>query len=352
MIVEKKPMEGYSIGGGETIGHIEFRLLAIPETVKVTLEGEPIIPCSFDEDGHPNFTEEQYMLYVYKKYELKRQNGGEYVPLYLDVTYEERKFDVPREKFDTITGIESSIGSLADLNELIRNRRVFAGLDRSNRLDEFMLFGCFYLNDMGSVMSIDKKSRGTLKVDGDVETFMSFRSHNFGRFHMTTAGFSIPEDGMSCPCCGRAFTIEDIKDNPCVRVDGKYYHDSCWTNYRRLTEIDEFTRNLMSIVYKDSDYTFDLLPNGYCHEECCAHIPWFMFHTIDGDIKIGWRKRVISIEWQENYEPFDFPKLFESEDVTKWEEEGRRGIHAWGKDKAYEYLNKVLTELHPDYEIW
>ena len=126
MIVEKKPMEGYSIGGGETIGHIELRLLAIPETVKVSLEGEPIIPCSFDEDGHPNFTEEQYMLYVYKKYELKRQNGGEYVPLYLDVTYEERKFDVPREKFDTITGIESSIGSLADLNELIRNRRVFA----------------------------------------------------------------------------------------------------------------------------------------------------------------------------------------------------------------------------------
>ena len=106
---------------------------------------------------------------------------------------------------------------------------------------------------------------------------------------------------------------------------------------------------MMSLVYKDNDYQFKLLPNGYCHEDCCSHIPWFLFHTIDGDIIMGWRKRVISIEWQKNYKPFDLNKLFGNEDVTKWEEDGKRGIHAWGEDKAYEYLKRVLKTVRPGY---
>lgn len=67
---------------------------------------------------------------------------------------------------------------------------------------------------------------------------------------------------------------------------------------------------------------------------------------------MGWRKHVISIEWQENYKPFDMNELFGTEDVTKWEEDGKRGIHAWGKDKAYEYLKKVLDVVNPGYSKW
>jgi len=64
---------------------------------------------------------------------------------------------------------------------------------------------------------------------------------------------------------------------------------------------------------------------------------------------MGWRKRVISIEWQENYKPFDMDELFATEEVTKWERDGKHGIHAWGKDKAYEYLKKVLKAVNPEY---
>ena len=105
----------------------------------------------------------------------------------------------------------------------------------------------------------------------------------------------------------------------------------------------------MSLTYRETDYQFELLPNGYCNQDCCSHIPWFLFHTIDGDIIMGWRKRVISIEWQESYKPFDFDELFKTENVTKWEKGGKRGIHAWGKDKAHEYLKKVLEAVNPDY---
>lgn len=66
MNIEKKRMEGWNVGGG-LIGHITLDKLAIPETVKVTLLGEPLIPSSFNCYGHPNFTKEQEMLYRFKE---------------------------------------------------------------------------------------------------------------------------------------------------------------------------------------------------------------------------------------------------------------------------------------------
>lgn len=348
MNIEKKRIEAWAKGKG-TIGHITLDKLAIPETVKVTLLGEPIIPESFNIYGHPNFTEEQEMLYMFKEEELKRQNGGEYTSLKAEIIYEERTFDVPRSTFDTVRGIEKSLLSLSDLNEMVQNRRLFRKAHENERLNEYMLFGCFWLDQFGQIMSIEKTAKGKLRINGDVEEYETFCKHNRGGFTLTTGGYAIPTVGSICPCCGKKFTIEDIKNNPCVYVDGKLYHDSCWRNYRKLTEVDKLTRRMMSLVYRDADYQFELLPNGYCNQDCCSHIPWFLFHTIDGDIIMGWRKRVISIEWQENYKSFDMNELFSTEDVTKWESDGKRGIHAWSNEKAYEYLKKVLKNVNPDY---
>ena len=50
---------------------------------------------------------------------------------------------------------------------------------------------------------------------------------------------------------------------------------------------------------------------------------------------------MISIEWQENFKPFDMNQIFASEDVTKWAENGKRGIHAWSIENAGKYLAKV-----------
>lgn len=350
MNIEKKRIEGWSTGKG-CIGHITLDKLAIPETVKVTLLGEPIIPESFNCYGHPNFTEEQEMLYMFKEEELKRQNGGEYIPLEAEIVYKERNFDVPRSTFDTVRGIEKSLLSLSDLNEMLQNRRIFLKAHENERLNEYMLFGCFWLDQFGQIMSVEKTAKGKLKTNGDVEDYKTFCRHNSEGFTLTSGGYEIPTAGSVCPCCGKTFTIQDIKNNPCVYVDGKFYHDSCWRNYRKFTEVDKFTRRMMSLLYKDADYQFELLPNGYCSQDCCSHIPWFLFHTIDGDIIMGWRKRVISIEWQENYKPFDMNELFGTEDVTKWETGGKRGIHAWGNDKAYEYLKKVLETVNPGYSM-
>ena len=348
---EQKRIDRCAGAGGKIYGCIRLDKPANPETVNVTLLGKPIIPESFNLLGYPIFTKEQTDLLMFKEEELKRQNGGKYIPLEATVTYEERDFDVPRSTFDTVKGIDRSLANLATLNEMLLNRVLFLETHEGERLDEFMIFGCIMLDQFGQVWTAEETEKRKPERHHDVERLETFCKHHPSVKSMGH-GSCIPKDNSVCPCCGKKFTMDDVKKNLCTLIDGKFYHRSCWRNYRRLTEVDKLTRQLMSIVYKDTDYTFDLIPNGYCSRECCSHIPWFLFHTIDGDIIMGWRKRVISIEWQKNYKPFDMEELFGTEDVTKWEEDGKRGIHAWGKDKAYEYLKKVLATVNPGYSVF
>ena len=81
------------------------------------------------------------------------------------------------------------------------------------------------------------------------------------------------------------------------------------------------------------------IPNGYCSDYCCKHLPWFIVTTNKGRIKIGWRKRVIHLEWTDTIIKEDAETLFPSKDVTKYD----KVIHAWGYEKAKEYLNKLLA---------
>lgn len=66
--------------------------------------------------------------------------------------------------------------------------------------------------------------------------------------------------------------------------------------------------------------------------------PWFIAYTKLGRIKIGWRKRVINIDWQGSLIIGTANNIFPNEDTTK----GDCYIHAWGYDKAQEYINKLL----------
>lgn len=81
------------------------------------------------------------------------------------------------------------------------------------------------------------------------------------------------------------------------------------------------------------------IPNGYCSRYCCKHLPWFIVTTKFGRIKIGWRKRVIEIDWSDSAIPSKAQTLFPDEDVTKQD----KLIHAWGLDKAREYIQILLS---------
>jgi hypothetical protein len=115
----------------------------------------------------------------------------------------------------------------------------------------------------------------------------------------------------------------------------KYYHAEC---NRKTLKTDE-ERQFRDIFKKAGFKVFEMKPikNEYCSCEHCA--PWFNVKTPLGVIKVGWRKRVINIDWSKVHvvPGQDILSLFNKENVTK----GDSSIHAWGWDKAQEYLNKI-----------
>ncbi len=85
------------------------------------------------------------------------------------------------------------------------------------------------------------------------------------------------------------------------------------------------------------------IPNGYCSRACCRHLPWYKVTGPFGVITLGWRKRVISIDWSESSFKVNTANLFTFEDVTK----GEHLIHAWSTEKAKEYLATLFRAFDP-----
>lgn len=83
------------------------------------------------------------------------------------------------------------------------------------------------------------------------------------------------------------------------------------------------------------------IPNGYCPLWCCSTIPWFLVTTHIGRIEIGWRKRVINIDWSKSIVTKTAEQMFPDEQTTK----GIQYIHAWGIEKAAEYVGTLLRQV-------
>ncbi len=110
-----------------------------------------------------------------------------------------------------------------------------------------------------------------------------------------------------------------------------YFHSACWAYVRADEE-----RAFFEKVFAEAGFAgVQLLAIPARYPGNVA--PWFRAVTVFGDITIGWRKRVISVNW---FGKADGNKLFDSENVTK----GIYTIHAWGQQKAVEYL-RTLREF-------
>lgn len=72
-------------------------------------------------------------------------------------------------------------------------------------------------------------------------------------------------------------------------------------------------------------------PGAYVEER--KNSPWWLATTPYGAIKIGWRKRVISIDWEDT----SIRVVPTEDEVTK----GDTYAHAWNHVKALQYLTAV-----------
>lgn len=75
-------------------------------------------------------------------------------------------------------------------------------------------------------------------------------------------------------------------------------------------------------------------PNYY---KTIIESPWWLIKTKYGNIQIGWRKRVICINWADS----NLRKEITADDVTKNE----IFVHAWSNEKALEYLTAMKAEM-------
>ena len=121
----------------------------------------------------------------------------------------------------------------------------------------------------------------------------------------------------------------------------KFFHHKCNRRYLNRQEYNQFKRIFKKAGFKDIKLLST--PNQYCSCDNCAS--WYNVHTPYGKILIGWRKRVIDIDWSSW--GVDFNYLFKKEDVTK----SKSNIHAWGEKKAIEYLSIILKEIDGNTEL-
>jgi hypothetical protein len=102
-----------------------------------------------------------------------------------------------------------------------------------------------------------------------------------------------------------------------------------------MTDFDEVTMRALFTLAKIEVLRVWRLPNGYYKDDPEANkkSPWWLVKTSAGLVEIGWRKRVIAIDWSDT----SIRELITADDVTKDE----TMVHAWGSLKAVEYLQRL-----------
>jgi hypothetical protein len=85
-------------------------------------------------------------------------------------------------------------------------------------------------------------------------------------------------------------------------------------------------------VWRLENKYWAMVPENYA---ICASNPWWLVRTEFGLIEIGWRKRVISIDWSDT----SLSHEVTTDNVTK----DNTSVHAAGLSKAVEYLTALRT---------
>lgn len=311
-------------------------------------------------------------------------------------------------KYDTIEGITEYLKDLAGLNKL-QHERHEAGYDRRERLHDFIVLGRWSLDtcgNFGKILSENGWSIIPAQAIGSCPVVMT-QDQVFARLgseaHISSGMNSdIPPEYVKCSICEQPWTIKNAHD--CISnsnmevINASPFVGALLSNINKLPQYIDVAPHYVSHdtvrpkhldkgsvcvdkdnIIKGGDSIFVTVWN-YKHEEChqlsiiqCSlkemteainntgllgefnlimiknqyypgdKEPWYrlQFKTPTGnhEITIGWRKRVINIDWSKSGK--DLKHLFANENVTK----ESFLIHAYGYEKATEYLKKIIPAL-------
>ncbi len=113
----------------------------------------------------------------------------------------------------------------------------------------------------------------------------------------------------------------------------------------------DLQRQELLALFQGRDIYVEEIENGYSiNDPWYSQFPWFKVTTNKGIITLGWRKRVISIDWdgptmKSCKELFPNEEVYPGCSVTKCDgpNDHSGSIHAWSLEKAQEYITRILT---------
>ncbi len=125
--------------------------------------------------------------------------------------------------------------------------------------------------------------------------------------------------------------------------DHTYGHRVHYTHKRCLAlKRSRSSRDYYVSLFKEAGFPEPVtreVPNERCQGLCC--LPWQVAQFPFGDIKIGWRSSVISIDWSGVKGSPNYESLFDDVDGTKWP----HGVHAGGREACVEYLGRLRMAI-------
>lgn len=297
--------------------------------------------------------------------------------------------------YDTQKGVRSSLGSLDSFNKLLDERRK-AGYKRNERLNDFYVLGDkYFLDACGNAWKKSGENQYAIESDiptaklrckrcgegwnmGNIEdtvvwedtqvtpltgfvgkTLGNFKKHLKG---LTDGIYSMQsetlirndayidlsprypgsedkwEKGLVKNERGWVGEREGITNEHVIQKGDEafvyqwtYYHHKC-----NRAENKEISKKRFLEVFEKAGFKgakLRAIKNQYCGCDHCA--PWWVAKTDAGQITIGWRKRVININYDKTLA--GDRNLFLKEQVTH--DVGM--VHAYGWDKAIEYLTRI-----------
>lgn len=132
--------------------------------------------------------------------------------------------------------------------------------------------------------------------------------------------------------------IYDIFYDVLPNVNAKIQDKLMSKDLKLLKIFEDEIEELKNLFGSEAIYTKQI-ENKYSDLGSFKFRKWLEVTTRKGIIVIGWRKRVINIDWSMSDIKKNAYDLFPDEDVTK----GNCYIHAWGINKAKEYIDVLLN---------
>jgi hypothetical protein len=250
-----------------------------------------------------------------------------------------------RDSYDSKHGIQARLTDLASLLALVGDRRK-AVFERNERLQEFVVLGSWHMSNTASFSRVTfmfdyEPVRWIAEALAPVVTvpdlFAMFPKKV--SFQTSMSGSHLPTVNCLCRQCGLGWTVDNLVDAHVVELGEapppKFMHTRCLQLETSIKTREYYTNLLTKAGF--TNFVLESAPNEYWKSDTSE--PWCLCRTVYGNIKLGWRKNVMNIDWSDTKE--DLTNLFEDEKVTK----GSDHIHAWSTEKAEVYLRKIWTAI-------